>query len=320
VRPEEVDAVYLWVDGASASFRNALAASVARVPHSDGTSLSTSRFRDNGELRYSLRSLECFAPWVRRVHIVTNGQVPAWLDLSNPKVGIVEHEAIFPSRDDLPTFNSNAIELQLHRIPGLSRRFLYLNDDVFLGAPTTRETFLGPDGRQQVFLQETPLHDQTDSGPVHDRSYAHTQKVIDGIWGRQGKRLLPAHTPQLYDKDLIAEIERRVPGEFANTASHRVRSADDLVLRILYLYRVIESRPEVPAIVLKERSRDYCFARLEGSCVADTAQLLRIARLRPRFFCINDDMGDSLRERVLLKGLTPFLRFMFPTRSPYEAA
>ncbi|KAH3897576.1 hypothetical protein DPMN_021764 [Dreissena polymorpha] len=54
--------------------------------------ISASRFEDNEELRYSLRSLERFAPWVRHVFIVTNGQLPYWLNLENPHVSIVTHE------------------------------------------------------------------------------------------------------------------------------------------------------------------------------------------------------------------------------------
>ena len=54
--------------------------------------VSASRFEDNEELRYSLRSLERFAPWVRHIYIVTNGQLPYWLNLENPRVTIVTHE------------------------------------------------------------------------------------------------------------------------------------------------------------------------------------------------------------------------------------
>ena len=98
-------------------------------------SFSASRFRDNDELKYSLRSIEKFAPWIRKVFIVTNGQIPSWLDLSNPKVQIITHDQIFLNKSQLPTFSSAAIELNLHRIPGLSDYFIYFNDDVFLGQP-----------------------------------------------------------------------------------------------------------------------------------------------------------------------------------------
>src|SRR6201999_944559 len=93
------------------------------------------RWRDNGELKFSLRSLHRHAPWIRRIFIVTDQQVPDWLDTAHPKIEIVDHRAIFPDHRFLPTFNSCVIEAFLHRIPGLSAHYLYFNDDVFLGRP-----------------------------------------------------------------------------------------------------------------------------------------------------------------------------------------
>lgn len=54
--------------------------------------VSASRFEDNEELRYSLRSVERHAPWVRHIFIVTNGQIPSWLNLDNPRVTVVSHQ------------------------------------------------------------------------------------------------------------------------------------------------------------------------------------------------------------------------------------
>lgn len=59
---------------------------------------------DNGELRYSLRSIEAFAPWVRNIYIVTNGQVPSWLNIKHPRLFIIKHEDIFDNKTHLPTF------------------------------------------------------------------------------------------------------------------------------------------------------------------------------------------------------------------------
>jgi len=107
----------------------------------DGDVASASRYRDNGELRYSIRSLHKYAPWLRKIFIVTNGQVPAWLDTTHPRLHVVTHAEIFPDPSVLPTFSSPAIETHLHRIPGLSRRFIYFNDDVMLGAPVWPDSF-----------------------------------------------------------------------------------------------------------------------------------------------------------------------------------
>jgi hypothetical protein len=270
---EEIDAVYLWVDGSDRSFQKSLYSFLPLAQSSTSSdSLSPNRFGDNGELRYSLRSLERFAPWIRRIYLVTNGQIPDWLDRFHPQVTVVPHETLFLNKNHLPTFNTSAIEMQLHRVPNLSRRFLYLNDDVFLGAPTTPDTFLHPDGTPRLFLQETSLHDRTDSGPVHDRSYAYTQAVVDKTWGRHRPRLLPAHVPQPFDREIIAEIAQTIPREFEKTSSHRFRSAEDLVLRILYFCRELErgAGGRETAKVLQETSEDYCFAMLGRSVSYNT--------------------------------------------------
>ena len=120
--------------------------------HFKGDDVSTSRFKDNNELRYSLRSVEKYVPWVRRIWLVTNGQVPSWLNLNHPRLTVVTHKEIFPNASHLPTFSSPAIETHLHRIPGLSSRFIYLNDDVMFGAPVWPDDFYTAGGGQKIFF------------------------------------------------------------------------------------------------------------------------------------------------------------------------
>uniref|UniRef100_A0A9L0RU53 N-acetylglucosamine-1-phosphate transferase subunits alpha and beta n=1 Tax=Equus caballus TaxID=9796 RepID=A0A9L0RU53_HORSE len=103
--------------------------------------VSASRFEDNEELRYSLRSIERHAPWVRNIFIVTNGQIPSWLNLDNPRVTIVTHQDVFRNLSHLPTFSSPAIESHIHRIEGLSQKFIYLNDDVMFGKDVWPDDF-----------------------------------------------------------------------------------------------------------------------------------------------------------------------------------
>lgn len=121
-------------------------------PLLENEDLVASRFADNDELKYSLRSLERYAPWVRKVYIVTNGQIPSWLNLDCPRVTIVTHEEIFPNKSHLPTYSSPAIETHLHRIRGLSQRFIYLNDDVFFGWNVWPEDFYTHAGGYKVRL------------------------------------------------------------------------------------------------------------------------------------------------------------------------
>jgi UDP-N-acetylglucosamine-lysosomal-enzyme len=113
---------------------------------------SANRYRDNDELRYNLRSLEKYAPWIRRVHLVTSGQVPSWLNVANPRLRVVTHAEIFPNPAHLPVFSSPAIEVHLHRIPGLSKKWLYLNDDVMLGSDVLPDDFFTHAQGTKVYL------------------------------------------------------------------------------------------------------------------------------------------------------------------------
>eukprot|EP00656_Telonema_subtile_P021114 TRINITY_DN22153_c0_g1_i2.p1 TRINITY_DN22153_c0_g1~~TRINITY_DN22153_c0_g1_i2.p1 ORF type:complete len:379 (+),score=55.40 TRINITY_DN22153_c0_g1_i2:23-1159(+) len=112
----------------------------------------TDRFRDNDELRYSLRSIEKFAPWVRNILLVTSGQIPSWLNISHPRIRIITHKQIFANISHLPTFSSPGIESHLHRIPGISKRFIYFNDDVMFGRPVFPDVLWTPSNGQKVFL------------------------------------------------------------------------------------------------------------------------------------------------------------------------
>ena len=114
--------------------------------------ISSSRFEDNEELKFSLRSVEMHASWVRHIFIVTNGQIPSWLNMDNPRITLITHKEIFPNQSHLPTYSSPAIEAHLHRIPGLSKRFIYLNDDVMFGLDVYPEDFYTPRKGQKVYL------------------------------------------------------------------------------------------------------------------------------------------------------------------------
>ena len=86
-----------------------------------------------------------YAPFIQNIYIVTNGQTPVWLNTAHPRIKIVTHKEIYQNVNDLPTFNSNSIEVHLHRIPGISRYFIYLNDDFMFGRPVIANEFFSFD-------------------------------------------------------------------------------------------------------------------------------------------------------------------------------
>ena len=132
---EGIDFVITWVDGGDPAW------CAERRRYAEARGLATdARYRDWGLLRYWFRSVEAYAPWVRKIHFVTWGHLPSWLDVTNPKLHVVRHSDFIPAKY-LPTFNSHTIELNLHRIEGLAEKFVYFNDDVYLLRPTAPEFF-----------------------------------------------------------------------------------------------------------------------------------------------------------------------------------
>ena len=153
-----VDVVYTWVDGSDPAWLRRRAEFGGEGYHEEAG--NAARYLSRDELRYSLRSLHMYAPWVRNVFLVTDDQAPAWL------VGAPAAPDRRPPGDllptaALPTFNSHAIESQLHHIDGLTEHFLYFNDDMFLGRPVTRR----PSSRQRPD-QVLPLAHAA-AGPEH---------------------------------------------------------------------------------------------------------------------------------------------------------
>ena len=313
-----IDAVYTWVDGvvSGASLRAVLDSERARVlPGAAGHN----RYRSNDELRHSLRSLHAYAPWVRRVYLVTNGDVPAWLNLDCPKLRVVTHREIFEDERALPTFNSHAIELNLHRIPGLAPAFLYFNDDFFLGQRTVPGDFISADEVQTIFFTDSDIP-ATKTEQAHDLAYGFTLRLLNADYGGRTRRML-AHAPQLYRVDVLEEICHRWKREVENTSRHRFRHGHDAVLRILYAYYLLESptpRWAARSVILPQ-GNDYIFAQVSTDHTLTRQGLSRAARLRPKFLCVNDEIvsgGESSDD--IFEEVREFLAGHYPQPSPFE--
>ena len=134
-----VDFVIAWVDGADEAWQNERAR-YQKPQMQSKSSDGENRYRDWDLLRFWFRGVEKFAPWVHHIYFVTWGHVPQWLNVEHPKLTIVQHKDYIPAAY-LPTFNSHTIELNFHRIPGLSEQFVYFNDDVFLLRPVKEHDF-----------------------------------------------------------------------------------------------------------------------------------------------------------------------------------
>ena len=150
-----IDFVVLWCDSSDSDWLHKMAYWKEKLC-GEKVDIDAARYRDWGIFKYWFRSIEKYAPWVRKVHLVTNGQVPDFLDLSNSKIQLVVHKDFMES-STIPTFNSHAIEMQIPYIEGLAEQFVYFNDDMFLVDYVEPEHFFQNGKRVELFCERSFL-------------------------------------------------------------------------------------------------------------------------------------------------------------------
>ena len=306
-----VDVVYTWVDGSDPAWLARRAEALGATYH--GESGSAARFLNRDELRYSLRSLHANAPWVRKIWIVTDSQRPDWLR-EDERLTIVDHRDIFTDVAALPTFNSHAIESQLHHIDDLSEHFLYFNDDMFLGQPVVPSTFFLPSGITRIFWSQSrvPMGEPTlDDTPV-DAAAKNNRVLLQREFGRTVARTFQ-HTPYALRRSIMDEIEERFPSQVGQTMRNRFRSTTDLSIpSSLHHYYALMTGRAVAGTVR------YSYTQL---AVPDLAERLNrlLARRDTVAICLNDayTLESEIEGQVAV--LSPFLDAYFPVPSPWES-
>ncbi len=308
----EIDMVFSWVDGSSPDYQ------VARRELQTGAVLGEgddhdSRFRHVDELKYALRSVHMFAPWLRRIFIATDSPAPSWL-ADHPQVTLVRSRDHFADPSVLPTHNSMAVESQLHHIEGLAEHFLYSNDDMFFGRPLTPDLFFTAGGTTRFMLSPNRIGPgESDPSRSGFENSARTNRHL--LWERFGTLTTRhlEHSAAPLRRSVMAELNREFPTEFAATAASTFRAADNIsVTNSLYhYYALLTGR----AVVHKDGKGIY----VDTSSVAGLASLEGIlARRNADFLCLNDGShGDATQEQRLAM-VTAFLEHYFPFKAPWE--
>ncbi|CAN5300857.1 stealth conserved region 3 domain-containing protein [soil metagenome] len=313
-----IDVVYTWVDGTDPDWDDARRATLARIEGTDSTAgtreaSGRARFLDHGELRYSLRSLHLFAPWVRRIHVVTAGQTPEWLDTDHPLINLVDHRELLPP-DALPTFNSHAIETVLHRIEGLAEHFVYFNDDFLLGRPVRPEAFFSPGGLTAVASSPHTIglpdeQGDPDAAPFLKAAWNNRDLLRDAFGAVTTSNL--AHAPYPHRVSVLDALHARFPEALDATAHAPFRGATDVstLSSLAQHYGLLTGTAfAAPA--------DLAFVDISN---ADLER--RLARLRARdqdFICIADHHDHALRGDRLENVLRRFFEDYYPVAAPWE--
>lgn len=320
-----IDIVYLWVDGNDPVWRAKKEAFEQGMSYNTSEALAEARFVDNDELKYSLRSIEQFAPWIHHIYIVTDGQVPSWIDLTNERINIIDHKEIMP-REALPSFSSTAIEWCIDNIPDLSEYFLLANDDTFIGREATPMDFYTLDGYPIVRLRKR--HKSKKSAETqYMKTLFKSQKVIEKMFG-QNYSYIPHHNIDAYRLSDFKACKTLFAEEVEQTIGRHIRHEEDLQRAVILYYAMAIGHGKMKLmgrynkkISLGNRIKGTLQGRFyyDSRSISITEKDIRrtINRYNPLLFCLNDNEYATKEDRQRAR---LFLEQMFPEKSAFELA
>lgn len=297
-----IDFVVTWVDGNDPDW---LREREQYMPSRNDSGTSVNRYRDWGLMRYWFRAVEKFAPWVNKVYFVTWGHYPEWLNLDNPKLMLVNHKDYIP-HEYLPTYNTNVIELNLHRISELSEHFVLFNDDVFLTDHVTETDFFVKGvpcdvamlGQLSALTPEDVFPHMILNNMAVINKYFDKKTVVRDNWSKffslkYGKEIIrnillynsryfscfyEPHLTIAFRKKAYEEIWEKEPMLLANTSRNKFRTKDDVTDWLIKAWQTCKGQ-----IVPRRFDWGKCFS------IGDDADITKaITSGEYKVICLND--------------------------------
>lgn len=257
---EKIDFVVTWVDSNDPEWQKEFNAYLPQ-DHSMND-IRVERYRNWENLRYWFRGVEKFAPWVNKVHLISCGQIPDWLNLNAPKLHFVKHSDYIPA-EYLPTFSARPIALNLHRIDGLAEHFVLFDDDIFLIDKVRPERFFkkGLPCDKAAFNVIVPIipfiHKEYNNLCVINSSFQKHEMIRKHFWKwfspQAGTKLLRTlfllpwprftgfychHLPQVFLKSTFEEVWERHEEVMLRTTATRYRSITDVCPWVLRYWQL----------------------------------------------------------------------------------
>lgn len=328
----KIDFVVTWVDMSDPEWRDEFNR-YSGIKKEEKNGVSDARFRDQGLLKYWFRGVEKFAPWVNKIHFVTSGQKPSWLDTSNPKLNLVSHKDFIP-QEYLPTYNSVVIERYMHRIPGLSDHFVYFNDDFFIIRPVSEERFF-QNGLPCDFacFQYNPSWSQWyktlknniriinrhfDKREVMERD---SEKWYNPLYGKKAKwnyrlknygkfiTLRTHHNAQPYLKSTFDKVWEAADEELRETSSNRFRSKTDYSPELFRTWQICEGN--------FTPYNTYCDTKMFPLMLRPKKAVKAIWNQEYTLICLNDNVHIRHYAR-LMEEIHRAFQHILPEKSSFE--
>ncbi|MCD7847664.1 MAG: stealth conserved region 3 domain-containing protein [Oscillospiraceae bacterium] len=327
---ENIDLVVPWVNGADSAW---LSQKGQYVPE-NRSSNSDTFYRDWELMRYWFRGVEKNLPWIHKIYFLTWGHLPAWLNVEHPKLQIVRHEDFIPA-EFRPTFSSNPIELNIHRIEGLSEQFIYANDDTFFIGKLEPEYYF-KSGLPCDCLCLRPITEACEDGFGHvlwnniacinrNFSMADCMEESDEKWFselypdevmnlnrtcsmfRNFPGFRDEHLPIPFLKSTFEEVWEKENRLLRRTSSHKFRSNEDVSAWLMRYWRLVKGEfvPRVPEGI--------------ALTVSEPVDVLRDAILSAKnpVICLNDSLdGIDFEDRS--RYIRSLFEIIMPEMSSFE--
>lgn len=326
---DNIDFVVTWVDGSDKNWlskKNKYYSSKISKMNSDKA------YRDWKTFKYWFRGVATYAPWVHKIYLVTDNQIPDWLNIDNPQIEVIDHKDYLP-HDALPVFNTNAITVNMHKIPNLSEKFVYFNDDMYLINPVRPKDF---------FLNDLP-RDMAVFQPINPEEYgtAHFQvnnmaiinkyfskktilkqsKIFSWKYGIQNIRsclfmnnnfnpgFFETHLPESFLKTTFNEVWDREKALLNKTMYSRFRSDTDTSEWLFRDWQLAQG---------KFKPRNNCkFGKLTSLSNNNDKIFNLMASDNLKVLCINDSFDLDNEDQIMQDFISEFEK-KFPKKSKFE--
>ncbi|MDR2778617.1 MAG: hypothetical protein LBB13_03950 [Rickettsiales bacterium] len=343
VKKLKVDIVYLWSDdGDFAPLKKGQTAATEAEEAKKNKPNSRSKFNSSERLKFSLRSLEKYAPWINHLFIVTNSHVPSWLNTKSGKITVVSQSQIMPKKHKSSSpFSFSAVEFYLHKIPSLSEHFLYANDDMFFGSkvnpwfffdrksnPVIRGFKIIGFSKKKKNLEEYVKN----TNKIYNQTIFYSLNLVMKKF-KNAPDIFPHHNIDAYRKSYVEDTLLTFKKEYDYTFSHSSRRKSTLQ-RIIISYvdyakkrgTIKYVRPKYSPLLRKFHFLTKCQDSLHRSLTyfnaKNTEQFKKFEKekswLRQEkfpLFCFSDDSESSETDR---REASKFLGELFPKKSSFE--
>lgn len=315
----DLDLVYLWCDDADTEWSD-LRKKYLPKEKLDKQVVCKGRFVQNDELKYSLRSVAKYMPWVRNIYIVSDCKMPQWLNVNHPKIKIIKERSLLGKY--APVFNSNAIETFLADIDGLSENFIYMNDDNLLAAPVKPADLIDKNGK--VICRMT-YSKKSDRLSVYCDMIYNMQKVSEQKFDYKCE-YFPHHNLDVYNKTAFKQCNEMCSELVEQTRNNRFRTAQDWQRVLISYYMLATGIGTLKVLNAYEVSwlqwlkhNLFDFGKKDSVVLplhAKTKKYYKkLNRHKPKFLCVEDNEFSTDDDRARGKA---FLQTLFPDKSEFE--